>query len=84
VLVRGLPKKASLALEVDQLAKAIEDNHRLTKLLAERCSQLDNPLDGIEGLINIDRSYGKDHQVHKEEGTVRRYRAVLAASVEPG
>lgn len=84
VLVKGLPKKQSTDLGGDQLAKALEDNQRLINLLAERSNQLDNALDDIEGLINTVRSFDKDHQVHNEEGTVRRYRAVLAASVAPG
>lgn len=84
VLVKGLPKVKSTDKEVDLLAKALEDNERLTRLLAERNHQLDNALDDIEGLIRTVRSYDKDHQVQNEEGTVRRYRAVLAASVAPG
>lgn len=84
VLTKGLPKKQSTDLAVDQLAKVLDDNQRLTKLLAERSNQLDNALDDIEGLINTVRSYDKDHQVHNEEGTVRRYRAVLAATIGPG
>lgn len=98
VLVNGVPPAKPAYLEVarmdyaddmadlrdDLLTKALAENERLTKLLGERGDQLDTALDDIEGLIGTVRHYNKDHQVHNEEGTVRRYRAVLAASVAPG
>lgn len=51
--------------------------------LAERDAQLDSALDDIEGLIGAVRHYNKGHQLHNEEGTLRKYRAALSASAEP-
>lgn len=67
----------------DEAMSWMAKHDALRAQLAERTKQLDNALDDIEGLIGAVRHYDKNHQLHNEEGTLRRYRASLSASAEP-
>lgn len=64
----------------DESMARMRDNDTLRAQLAERSKQLDNALNDLEGLIGTVRYYDKNHQLHNEEGSVRRYRAALSAS----